>query len=199
MKKLLLPLLLAALVVVLPGCATLMRDSASQQITPPRADRVKIVFMRTSFVAGAVGCDMFEVVNGELRFIGQLPMGSKLVYETTPGDKLFMSYGMAADFMLAKVAAGRTYYSIVRPNWGTSGFYPTPVRLSATGEPDQNSKEFRDWLSSTKLIEPTEAAEPWFQENKTKLRDVYGDYWGRFQRKTAAEKAERTMNPGDGR
>jgi hypothetical protein len=199
MKRLLLPLLLAALVLMLPGCATLMRDSASQQITPPRADRVKIVFMRTSFVAGAVGCDMFEVVNGELRFIGQLPMGSKLVYETTPGDKVFMSYGLAADFMLARVAAGRTYYSIVRPNWGTSGFYPTPVRLSATGEPDQNSKEFRDWLSSTKLIEPTEAAEPWFQENKAKLRDVYGEYWGRFQRKTAAEKAERTMNPGDGR
>jgi hypothetical protein len=199
MKRLLLPLLLAALVLVLPGCATLMRDSTSQQITPPRADRVKIVFMRTSFVAGAVGCDLFEMVDGELRFIGQLPMGTKLVYETTPGDKVFMAYGLAADFMIAKLAAGRTYYSIVRPNWGTSGFYPTPVRLSATGEPDQNSKEFKDWLSSTKLIEPTEAAGPWFQENKTKMRDVYGEYWGRFQRKTAAEKAERTMNPGDGR
>jgi hypothetical protein len=159
---------------------------------------VKIVFMRTSMVAGAIGCDLFEVVDGDLRYIGQLPTGNKVAYETTPGDKVFMAYGTAADFILAKVVAGKTYYSIVRPNWGTGGFYPTPIRGAGMGEPDLNSKEFKDWLSSTRLIEPTEATQSWFKENKTRMQAIYVDYWARFQRKNAVEKAARTINTADG-
>jgi hypothetical protein len=199
MKKNFLPLMLAALVLILPGCATLMRDAPSQQISGSVPDMAKFVFMRTSFVAGAIGCDLFEVVDGDLRFIGQLPMGSKLVYETTPGAKVFMAYGTAADFMLAKVAGGKTYYAIVRPNWGTGGFYPTPIHPASSSEPDLNSAEFKQWLSSTKLIEPTEATQGWMKDNRTRMLEIYKDYWSRFQRKSSAEKADRTMNTADGR
>jgi hypothetical protein len=198
MKRILAAWVLFATFAGLQGCATLMRDAPSQQLTPPRAGTAKIVFMRTSFVAGAIGCDLFDVVNGELRFIGQLPMGNKVVYETTPGDKVIMAYGTAADFMTAKLEAGKTYYAIVRPNWGTGGFYPTPIRKQSSVDPDQSSREFKDWLSSTKLIEPTEATDAWFKENRPKMQEIYKDYWGRFQRKTGPEKAERHMNPGDG-
>ena len=48
-----------------------------------------------------------------------------------------MAYGTAADFMLAELAPGKTYYSIVRPNWGTGGFAPTPIR-------DPNRRKRRD-------------------------------------------------------
>jgi hypothetical protein len=155
--------------------------------------------MRSSMVAGAIGCDLFEVVNGELRFIGQLPTGNKIVFETTPGEKVFMAYGTAADFMLADLAGGKTYYSIVRPNWGTGGFAPTPIRTRDATGPDQSSQEFQGWLSGTKLIEPNESAPAWFAENRKRLQDIYADYWGRFQRKSAMEKAERTLLPQDGR
>ena len=195
-------LLLAVAVAVpafLAGCASVMRDAPSQAITPPATDKAKIVFMRTSMVAGAIGCDLFEVVNGELRYIGQLPTGNKVVFETTPGDKVFMAYGTAADFMLAKVVAGRTYYSIVRPNWGTGGFAPTPIRQQDSMYPDQRSKEFQEWMSGTKLIEPTEAAQAWFAENKARMQGIYTDYWSRFQRKNEQEKFDRTLMPQDGR
>jgi hypothetical protein len=198
MKRILLALIVAACALALPGCATLMRESASQQITPPSPGMAKIVFMRSSFVAGAIGCDLFEAVNGDLRFIGQLPTGNKVAYETTPGEKVFMAYGTAADFMLANLAAGKTYYAIVRPNWGTGGFYPTPIRGSASTEPDLTSKEFKDWLSGTRLLEPTEATQPWFKDNKSRMQEIYTDYWNRFQRKNPMEKAARTMNPSDG-
>ena len=149
-------------------------------------------------VAGAIGCDLFEVVNGELRFIGQLPTGNKIVYETTPGEKVFMAYGRAADFMLANLASGKTYYSILRPNWGTGGFVPTPIRASGSTEPDLKSNEFQNWLSGTKVIEPRENTTAWFSENKARFQTIYTEYWSRFERKNNQEKAERTMMPEDG-
>jgi hypothetical protein len=198
MKRLLLAAAIAV-PVLLMGCASVMREASSQTITPPAPEKAKIVFMRSSMVAAAIGCDLFEVVNGELRYIGQLPTGNKVAYETTPGDKVFMAYGTAADFMLAKVVAGRTYYVIVRPNWGTGGFAPTPIRQVDSIHPDQSSKEFQEWTTGTKLIEPTDGTQAWFAENKSRMQAVYTDYWSRFQRKNEQEKAERTLLPQDGR
>jgi hypothetical protein len=184
---------------VLFGCASsVMRDASTQQISPAEAGKVKIVFMRSSMIAAAVGCDLFEVVDGDLRYLGSLPTGNKIAFETTPGRKVFMAYGTAADFMLADVVGGKTYYSIVRPNWGTGGFAPTPIRTGFSTEPGIKSKEFQDWLSGTKLIEPNENAAAWFSENKARLQDTYKDYWGRFERKNSQEKAQRTLMPEDG-
>ena len=195
MRRLLLAVGISAISLLASGCASnLMRESSTQEISPPAPERAKIVFMRSSMVAAAINCELFEVVNGELKFIGQLPTGNKIAYETTPGQKVFMAYGTAADFMLANVTGGKTYYSIVRPNWGTGGFAPTPIRLGGSTEP-----EFKNWLSSTKQIEPKEDARAWFAENKSRMQQIYTDYWSRFERKNLQEKAERTMLPQDGR
>ena len=184
----------AAFALLLSGCASVMRDAPSQTISTPSPEKAKVVFMRSSMVAAAIGCDLFEVVNGDLRFIGQLPTGNKVAYETTPGKKVFMAYGTAADFMLAELAPGKTYYSIVRPNWGTGGFAPTPIRLS-----DLNSKEAQEWRSGTKLIEADpKAVEAWLAENKPRMQGIYTDYWNRFERKNDQEKFERTLLPADG-
>jgi hypothetical protein len=184
----------SAVCVVLSGCGSMMRDAPSQAISTPTPDKVKVVFMRSSMVAGAIGCELFEVVNGELKLIGQLPTGNKVAYETTPGKKVFMAYGTAADFMLAELAPGKTYYSIVRPNWGTGGFAPTPIRQA-----DLKSQEVQGWVSGTKLIEADpKAAEAWLAENKQRLQGIYTDYWNRFERKNPGEKFERTLLPADG-
>ena len=178
--------------VLASGCASVMRDAPSQQISQSSPDKAQVVFMRSSMVAAAIGCDLFEVVNGGLKFIGQLPTGNKVAYETTPGKKVFMAYGTAADFMLADLSPGKTYYSIVRPNWGTGGFAPTPIR-------DLKAKDSQEWISGTKRIEPNpKEAEAWFAENKQRLQGIYADYWNRFERKSFVEKAERTLNPADG-
>src|SRR3954462_549952 len=84
MKKILLPAV-TAICLLASGCASVMRDAPSQEISRANADKATVVFMRSSMVAAAIGCDLFEVVNGELRFIGQLPTGNKVAYETTPG------------------------------------------------------------------------------------------------------------------
>jgi hypothetical protein len=195
MKKELLAAAAAGLSLLLSGCgAALMRDAPSQTISNPAPDKAKIVFMRSSMVAAAIGCELFEVVDGNLRLIGQLPTGNKVAYETTPGTKVFMAYGTAADFMLAELAPGKTYYSVVRPNWGTGGFAPTPIRAE-----DMKSSEVQGWMSGTKLIEADpKAVEAWLAENKQRMQGIYADYWSRFQNKSAAEKAERTLQARDG-
>lgn len=127
-------LLCASTALFVSGCASnLMKPSASETVQAPASDKATIVFMRTSFVASAIGVEMFEIVDDKLEFIGSLPTGNKIAHQTTPGKKVYMAYGTAADFMIADVRAGKTYYSIVRPNWGTGGFAPTPIRkMSST-------------------------------------------------------------------
>jgi len=188
-----------ALLTALAGCASnVMREVGSQEISPPAPDKVKVVFMRTSFVAGAIGAEVFEVVDGKLNFIGALPMGKKVVYETTPGKKVFMAYGTAADFMLGDLAGGRIYYSIVRPNWGTGGMIPTPVRADGTSEFHTKTPEFAGWVSGTAMTAPGPEAKDWFDKERPRYQEIYSRYWDTFQRKSPVEKAERTLNPGDG-
>jgi hypothetical protein len=86
-------------IAVLGGCAMIpvaMRPARSQKIRPPAAEKVQVVFMRTSNVSGGISADLFEVINGELKFIGVLDTGTRIVYDTTPGKKVFMAYGHAA-------------------------------------------------------------------------------------------------------
>lgn len=194
-KRLALALVLGSL---LSGCATLMRPS-NESAAAIDTSRAKVVFIRSSMVLAAIGADLFEVNGGDLKVIGQLPTGNKIVYETTPGEKVFMAHGSATDFMTATLAGGRTYYVIVRPNWGTGGFAPTPIRADATSEFNTGTADFRDWLRSTKQIEANqEEAKVWLATNKPRYQDLYKQYWARYQRKNPNEMAERHMRAEDG-
>jgi hypothetical protein len=183
---------------LLAGCAsTMMQPSTLSSAADP--GRAKVVFMRTSFVAGAVGVELFEVTNGDLKVIGALPSGNKIVHETTPGDKVFMSHGSASDFMTARLVGGRTYYVILRPNWGTGGFAPTPIRADGTSDYHTGTADFRSWLKDTRQIaaDPAET-QSWQATHKARYKDLYTQYWARYQQKHADEKAQRHLRPEDG-
>jgi hypothetical protein len=62
-----------------------------------------------------------------------------------------------------------------------------------------SSPDFASWVAGTTLIVPKEnEAKEWFSKEKDRYQQLYTEYWGRFQRKTPEEKAERTLNPEDG-
>ena len=200
MKKLKISLLLL-ISLALMGCgASMMVKAPSQDLKAPSSGMATIVFMRTSFVAGAIGVELFETTNGKLKLIGELSTGTKIAYQTTPGNKVFMTYGTAADFMKANVLAGKTYYVIARPNWGTGGFAPTPVRNDSTSEYNVKSSDFNGWVTDTELVVPGPEVAGWLknEENRKKMDEVYTEYWKRFQTKDSNEVAERTLNPQDG-
>lgn len=193
-----LAMLVIPVVLLVAGCASnLMKPAASNNISSD-PDKATIVFMRSSFVASAIGTELFEVEDGKLTFIGALPNGKKIAHKTTPGKKVYMAYGTAADFMIADVRPGKTYYSIVRPNWGTGGFAPTPVRKTTT-DYNMQSADFASWVKGTELVEMKEKeAQEWFAKNEADYQKIYEEYWSRFQNKNANEQAERTLVPADG-
>lgn len=188
--------LLLLLVSTLGGCSSLMMKSNPQAIEAPTSESATIVFMRSSFILGGIGVELFEINDGKLSFVGSLPNETKIAHVTEPGEKVYMAYGNAADFMIARVEAGKTYYSIVRPNWGTSGFAPTPIRKSET-DYNMESKNFQQWLKTTRQ-EKKPTAEEWFEKNKAKYQKIYDTYWQRFETKTDQEKQQRTLIAEDG-
>lgn len=200
MKKILAFILTAGLTLLLVGCASsVMTKAPSPDLKPPPAGMAEIVFMRDSFVAGAIGCDLLEVdKSGKLKFIGVVANGTKIAYLTPPGHKVFMAYGTAADFMEANVVAGKTYFVILRPNWGTGGFAPTPIR-QRNDKWSMQSPDFSKWLSDTDLVVTNETAPAYFKQNKADLEKIYTKYWTRFQQKTPIQRRERTLDPQDGR
>lgn len=181
------------------GCtSSLMTKSPAGDIRTPEENMAIVVFMRSSFVAGGVGVELFEINNGELEFVGSLPNGSKIAHKTQPGNKVYMAYGSAADFMIANVEGNKTYFSIVRPNWGTGGFAPTPIRNDGSTDYNTANADFKKWKDGTDLLEKKAEAEAWFAKNKHKYQLIYNKYWARFQTKTDDEKASRTLQPSDG-
>ncbi len=188
--------------VFLAGCggsSLLMKPSQNQSITAASKNKAKIVFMRPSSVIGAINSELFEIAKGKIKFIGSVPMGKKISYETTPGKKVYMAYGNAADFMIANVRAGKTYYVIVRPNWGTGGFAPTPVRTDGTTDYNTSIPDFKEWIADTELVETIPAdARKWFKKEQKNIIEVYKAYWAKFKTKTPNQKALRTLNPSDG-
>lgn len=202
MNKLLRILSCISLLFALAGCVSspLMTEVASQETRPPAPDKVKIVFMRPSPTGGGVLYDLFDVVDGQLNFVGELARQTKMVYETTPGQKVFMaSSPRAADFMLGNLSGGKIYYAILRPHFGTGGVIPRPIKVNANDrEESMSSPDFASWVKDTKLMAPNAEAKAWFNQEKGRFQDAYKDYWSRFQRKTPEEKAERTLNPQDG-
>ena len=199
MKFIKLPLI-ALMLSLLSACASnVMTKVAGNQIAPATNDQATVVFMRSSFVAGAIGVELFEIDQGKLKFVGSLPRGNKIAHQTSPGEKVYMAYGTAADFMIAHVEAGKVYYSIVRPNWGTGGFAPTPVRKEPVSDYNMHSKDFTGWVNDTKLLAQKQAvAQAWFDENKAKYEKIYKKYWSKFQTKTDSQKKERTLDVADG-
>ena len=59
-KHLTIPVL--ALSLAACGGSSMMKPTSLQQITPPGKGKAKIVFMRSSFVAGAISADMLEIM-----------------------------------------------------------------------------------------------------------------------------------------
>lgn len=197
-KQIILPLIT---MVIFSGCFSIkdyMTTVPDNKIKIIKDEKATIVFMRSSFVGSAITATLFEVNDGNLTFIGFLPNATKIAHRTKPGKKVYMAYGYAADFMIANVEAGKTYYSIVRPNWGTGGFAPTPVRRDGTTDYNTSIPEFQDWLYDTKLLEAKSNINTWMAENGQRYHEIYVDYWNRFEKKTPDQKAQRTLTPEDG-
>jgi len=196
--KLSLPIIL----LYLTGCASglKMPISAIQEIHAPKAGDAQIVFMRSSFVGSAISASLYDTTSGAPSFLGVIQDKNKIVYSVSPGEHMFMVVGESADYMGAKVIAGRTYYAMVTPRMGAwkARFSLHPIRQSGKTEFTMDSKAFNKWKKNTKIVEVNDVATTWFEANKPSINIKHQAYWPKWQTKSDAEKRERTLQPEDG-
>ena len=99
----------------------------------PEPGKALVVFVRHSFVVGAYSAPVLDVDDkGADRIVGILSGYSKVAYQAEPGEHTFMSVpsgGGAALVAKAKLQQGKTYYVLVKPNWGFApSFTLVPAR-----------------------------------------------------------------------
>ena len=193
------------LLLLATGCSHVQTMDASldQEIKPAEPGKAQIVFMRVSFVSSAVGCDLFEMTNEKvLKYIGSISMNNKIVYVTDPGEKIFMSVSVSpydkADFMKATVTGGKTYFSMVVPNWGTGGFWLQPFSNDTQSDFHYSMSEFPQWVSNTKsVVKKPEIADKFFNEKTSFYNKIFDEYWARWDKKNTEAKQKYTMNAED--
>jgi len=194
-------LLLLAAMLLATGCASSrMIDSAQQELIAPSADKAQVVFLRSSFVGSAIQSVIYDATDGGAEFIGILSNGKKLAHTVEPGKHVFMVVSEAADFMVAEVVGGKTYYAMVTPRMGAwkARFSMYPVRNGGPGEFQYGSDRFQSWLTGTALSENTPDSHAWARENHSSVLQKQADYSVVWQQKSPSDLAERTLNPDDG-
>ncbi|MGR9045419.1 MAG: hypothetical protein ACU83N_08990 [Gammaproteobacteria bacterium] len=203
MKKIVLPGILISVLLLSSGCtSSLMTKSASNSSAIPaaKAEYAQIVFMRPSSFGGAIQSSVFDVSQdgahpAEDVLVGIVSANMKVLYETEPGDHLFMVVGENVDFMQAHLAPGRTYYAVVAPRmgWWKARFSLHPVRRS-----ELVSDDFKDWFESTDWYENTSDSHRWAQENRKSIEDKKAAYLEKWENKSKAEKDKLTLEEWDG-
>lgn len=193
----------AALALLVGGCATPMPtmqtvEAPQSQAVP--ANKARVVFMRSTFIGSLINSSLYETTKGEPVFVGILPNASRIVYDTDPGEHIFMVQSEAADFLKANLAAGKTYYALVTPRMGAwvARFSLSPVRADGSVPGNTEPARIQEMKSKTKLLANTPETRDWFQKNLADIKAKYAEYWPAWQRKPAGDMAMVTLNPEDG-
>lgn len=193
-------LIILSLALLVVGCASNpMLVATNQTVSIVEQDKSQVVFMRSSFVGGAINSSIYDVTSGVPEFIGIVANDTKIAYKTTPGKHIFMVVSEAADFMEANIKAGKTYYSLVTPRMGfwKARFSLWPIKNDANAEYNLDSKDFKSWYMNTKLVENSDKSNLWFSKNKNSVASKYAEYWPVWLQKSVADKAKRTLMPED--
>jgi hypothetical protein len=159
------------------------------------ASESQIVFMRPSFLGGAVQSSVFDVTGNKDELIGIVSAGTKVRYVTQPGEHLFMVIGESADFMRAYVDPGKTYYALVTPRMG---FWKARFSLKPVRRDELDGETFKGWDKSTSFVENTEQSRQWARENRHSISTKKAEYLQKWAAKSPADKAEVTLTVNDG-
>jgi hypothetical protein len=159
----------------------------------PEDDKALVIFMRPSTLGYAIQSSVFDVTSGENKLVGIISAKKKLAYKTDPGEHLFMVVGESADFMKAKLEAGKTYYALVSPRMGV---WKARFSLKPVHKEELSSEEFRNWVQACEYVENKESAYKWAEQNAANIQSKREKYLIKWNEKP--ESAKPTLYPEDG-
>ena len=196
--------LAAAILAALAGCATsapppsvpLFVESASGWQVPPR-DMAQIVFLTPGATPASTAANALYELEGERRtLVAALAAHAASLQLVRPGHHVFMAYGREAHLLEADVEGGARYYVLMRAV-GPAGLEPLPVRMTDDAEISIRHAEATQWLLDTELVDKTPAADAWFARRDAQVALAQAAALAAWQRKSAAERAALTLQPGD--
>ena len=177
-------LLLISLGILFAGCAPfpgLMKPgSDSIDAYKPAAEEASVVFLCCTGAFGGGISDgyivIFELTPESDKLVGVVSAGKKIVYKTTPGEHMFMvlcqcrlANPLNADFMKAKLTAGKTYFSIVDSL--TIPFAGRFISLKPLRKDEVDSERYGWIMEDAKFIDKSPEADGFF-----------GDKWKKIER-----------------
>ncbi|TQV87849.1 hypothetical protein [Aliikangiella coralliicola] len=193
--------LILSMAMIMVGCASNpMQIKTNQTIQKANQNESQVIFMRSSFVGSAINGSLYDIIDGQPKFIGIIANGTKIAYNAKPGKHLFMVVSEAADFLEADLTEGKTYYSLITPRMGfwKARFSMWPIKNDENAEYSLNSSDFKEWLLDTKLVENSAKSNQWFEKNKNSVHSKYLEYLPVWKEKTPQDRAKRTLHPQDG-
>lgn len=195
--------LAALLLAGLTGCqSSMMVKSSPGAAEPvPATGKALVVFMRPSAFGGAIQSSVYDTHDSADTFIGIVSTKDKIGYQAEPGDHLFMVVAENADFMIAHLDAGKTYYVLVSPRMGMwkARFSLLPIHNEASAKYSTQSADFSKWMSKTAWVSTSPQAEQWYSAHAADIHAKKMDYMQKWDKVSAQQKEELTLKADDGK
>jgi hypothetical protein len=188
------------LVAGLVGCQSSLMVKSGGAAPTPEPGKALVVFMRPSSFGGAIQSSVYDTQAKQDKFIGIVSTKTKIAYQAEPGDHLFMVIAENADFMIAHLDVGKTYYVLVSPRMGVwkARFSLLPIHNQAGTKYSMQSPDFQKWMNKTAWVDVTPAAEQWYQQHAADITAKKLDYMRRWNTADAQQRAELTLPATDG-
>jgi len=179
--------------------STMTRQADNQTLLNPNGSHSRMIFMRTTMFGGAIQSSVYDVTDGEIKFIGIVSAKTRLIYDVPPGNYMFMVVAENADFMAAEMVGGKTYRSIITPRYGIwkARFSLHPVRKDGSSKHSLHAKHIQSGNKHPIVVNKPEAQQ-WFKRNKQNIHSKYSRYWPKWVAKPEPHKAKRTVFASDG-
>ena len=188
-------LIILSLVSILTGTALTLTTASAQAVPAPEPEKALIVFMRPSSYGALNKSSVFDITSGKNEIISIVRATEKLTYSVNPGKHLFMVIAENADFMAADVEAGKTYYALVqvRPGVFKARFSLIPIRKH-----ELDGEQFRKWDKKARFVGIDKKSADWAQKKARSIEKKRAKYIVKWDKKSADDKAARTLQKDDG-
>lgn len=163
------------------GCAGPVKNmSAVANVSlAAQPNEAVVVFMRPSSYGAGFQSSVFEVAPDQpARLVGIVAAKKKVAYRTRPGDHMFMAIGESADFMQARLEAGKVYYALVTPRmgWWEARFSLRPVHVADRGS-------LAAWQGDTEWVELNADSAQWASDNAADIEEKRAKYLPEWSQK----------------
>ncbi|MDR2674235.1 MAG: hypothetical protein LBC18_05030 [Opitutaceae bacterium] len=143
---------------------------------------------------------MYEVRGDSQEFLGIVSAKARLAHHVPAGEHLFMVVAENADFMVANVESGKTYYTLVaaRPGVWKARFSLIPIHNDPAEKYNLHDPQFASWVKDTHFVELLDSGREWYKAHADNISQKRRDYMAKWDARSPEDKKQQTLHARDG-